>query len=60
MIDQSIDGLSRDISWASPFHGFIDSLVVTRAVFEPLVFDPVLVSRYVPDYQLPVAWWYQE
>jgi hypothetical protein len=59
MIDQGTDGLSRGI-WASPFHGLTDSLVLTRAVFEPLTFDSALVTRYVRDHQLPSVWRYQE
>ena len=59
MIDQGTDGLSRGI-WASPFHGLTNSLVLTRAVFEPLTFDPALVRRYVCDYQLPSVWRYQD
>jgi hypothetical protein len=59
MIDQGTDGLSRGI-WASPFHGLTDSLVLTRAIFDPLVFDADLVARYVLDYALPPLWRYQE
>jgi hypothetical protein len=59
MIDQGTDGLSRGI-WASPFHGLTDSLVLTRAVFEPLTFDSALVDRYIRDYHLPSVWRYQE
>jgi hypothetical protein len=59
VIDQDTDGLSREI-WASPFHGLTDSLVLTRAVFEPLAFDSALMDRCVCDHQLPRIWRHQD
>jgi hypothetical protein len=35
-------------------------LLLTKAVFEPLLFDPALVDRYTRIYDLPRTWCYQE
>ena len=44
----------------APFHGLTDSLVLTWAAFEPLIFDPALVSRCVCGHQLPSLWQCQD
>jgi hypothetical protein len=51
MIDQGTDALSRGI-WMSALQGLEDSERLTQAVFEPLCFDPGLVSCYIDSLSL--------
>jgi hypothetical protein len=59
MIDHGTDGLSQGV-WVSAFHGLTDNLLLTKAVFEPVLFDAALVDRYIRIYDLPQTWHYQE
>jgi hypothetical protein len=45
MITQGTDGLSRGI-WMTPLQALEDPTLLTRAVFDPLPFDPGLVTSY--------------
>jgi hypothetical protein len=51
MIDQGTDGLSRGI-WMSALQGLEDSGRMTQAVFDPLRFDPELVTSYITNFHL--------
>jgi hypothetical protein len=45
MIRQGTDGLSRGI-WMTPLQALEDPTLLTRAIFDPLLFDPDLVNHY--------------
>lgn len=52
MILQGTDGLSRGI-WLSSFHNLMDEDRLTRAIFDPLPYDPALVWEYIPQLAHP-------
>jgi hypothetical protein len=51
LITQGTDGLSRGV-WRSPRHDLLDPQRLTRAIFDPAIFDPELVQHYFA-YHLP-------
>lgn len=56
MIMQGTDGLSRGI-WLSSLHQHMDGDRLTRAIFDPLPFDPTLVWEVIPQLSHPSQQW---
>lgn len=56
MIMQGTDGLSRGI-WLSSLHDLMDGERLTRAIFDPLPFDPAIVWEVMPQLSHPCVEW---
>jgi len=56
MIMQGTDGLSRGI-WLLSLHDLMDGDQLTRAIFDPLLFDPGLVWECLPQLSHPCQEW---